>query len=106
MYAIIEDGGKQYKVEQGKRVCIELKELEEGQETVEFNNVLFIRDEDTITVGQPLIAGAKVIGKLNGQAMGEKLYPMQFRRRKNSRRRIGHRQKYLEVEITEIAVAG
>lgn len=106
MYAIIEDGGKQYKVEQGETLFIELKDLEEGQETVEFDNVLYIRDEDEITVGQPLIEGAKVVGKLFGQAAGPKLYPMQFRRRKNSRRRIGHRQKYLEVEITEIAKAG
>ncbi len=103
MYAIIEDGGKQYKVEQGETVCFELKELEEGQTQVEFDQVLFIKDDAGTIIGQPVVEGAKVIGKINGQEAGPKLYPMQFRRRKNSRRRIGHRQKYIEVEITEIA---
>lgn len=102
MYAIIEDGGSQYKVRQGDVVCVDLRQLQEGQEEIEFDRVLFYRDDDTALVGQPLVIGAKVVGKINGVQAAEKLYPMQFRRRKDSQRRIGHRQKYLEVEITSI----
>jgi len=103
VYAIIEDGGKQYKVEPGETVCVELRDLAENQEEVEFDRILYYSDDDTKLVGQPLVKGAKVVGKINGVAAGPKLYPMQHRRRKDSRRRIGHRQKYLELEITEIS---
>ncbi len=102
MYAIIEDGGKQYKVEEGQTLCVELRDLAEDQAEVEFDQVLYYSDDDTTLVGQPMLAGARVVGKLNGQAAGPKLHPMQFRRRKDSQRRIGHRQKYLEVLITSI----
>ena len=106
MYAIIEDGGKQYQVAMGDKLCVELHDLDEGQTELVFDQVMLVRgDDDTTVVGQPLIEGAKVVGKVNGVAAGPKLYPMQFRRRKNSRRRIGHRQKYLEVEITEITAS-
>ncbi|MBN2375249.1 MAG: 50S ribosomal protein L21 [Sedimentisphaerales bacterium] len=102
MYAIIEDGGKQYKVEQGQTVCVELRDLAEDQAEVEFDQVLYYSDDETTLVGQPILAGAKVVAQVNGQAAGPKLHPMQFRRRKDSQRRIGHRQKYLEVLITSI----
>ena len=102
MYAIIEDGGKQYKVQPGEKVCVELRELQEGQTELEFDQVVYLRDEDTVLVGRPLIEGARVIGKINATLPGPKLYPTHFRRRKDSQRRIGHRQKYLEVEITGI----
>lgn len=102
MYAIIEDGGKQYKVQQGDLVQIELRKLAEDQQQIEFERVLFYSDEETTLIGQPLVKGAKVLGKIAGQAKGPKLYPTQLRRRKDSQRRIGHRQKYTQVEITEI----
>ena len=102
MYAIIEDGGKQYKVQPGGTISVELRDLAQDQATVEFDNVLFYSDDDGSQVGQPLVSGMKVVGKVNGQSNGPKLYPMRFKRRKDSQRRIGHRQKYLEVEITEI----
>ncbi len=102
MYAIIEDGGKQYKVSQGDTLCVELRDLKEGQTELEFGQVLFVHDDKAVTVGQPTVKGAKVLGRINGIANGPKLNPMHFRRRKNSRSRIGHRQKYLEVEITQI----
>ena len=105
MYAIIDDGGRQYKVEQGQTICVDLRPLEEDQSAIEFDRVIFYRDDETTIVGQPFVAGAKVTGTINGLAAGPKLHPMQLRRRKNSRRRIGHRQKHLEVEITEIAKA-
>jgi large subunit ribosomal protein L21 len=103
VYAIIEDGGKQYKVEPGTVLSVETRDLAEGQKELEFDKVLFFRDEAGVVVGQPVIAGAKVVGKINGEATGPKLLSMQFRRRKNSRRRVGHRQKYLDVEIVKIS---
>ena len=103
MYAIIEDGGKQYKVEPGTVLSVELRDLAENQAEIQFDKVIFLKDDGDATIGQPYVAGAKVTAKLQGQANGPKLYPMQFRRRKNSRRRIGHRQKYLQVEVTGIS---
>ena len=102
MYAIIEDGGKQYKVQQGDTVCVELRDLDQQQESVEFDRVLFYRNDDDTVIGQPYVQGAKVLATVAGQANGPKVYPMHFKKRKNSRRRIGHRQKYLEVLITDI----
>jgi len=102
VYAIIEDSGKQYKVAQGEKVCVEVRDLEEGQTQIEFDRVLYLNDGDAALVGQPILDGAKVIATIQDTVAGPKLFPMQFRRRKNSRRRIGHRQKYIEVEITEI----
>ena len=102
MYAIIEDGGKQYKVEQGTALCVETRDLAEGQTQVEFDKVLFVRDDQGIEIGSPYVKGAKVTGTVNGTAAGPKVHPMKFRRRKNSKSRTGHRQKYLDVEITAI----
>ncbi|MBN1844579.1 MAG: 50S ribosomal protein L21 [Sedimentisphaerales bacterium] len=106
MYAIIDDGGKQYKVEPGQSLCVELRELGEDAGQLEFPHVLFYQDGETTLVGTPRVEGAKVLAKVSGEAFGPKVYPMQFRRRKDSRRRIGHRQKYLQVEITEIQKGG
>jgi len=103
VYAIIEDGGKQYKVSEGDVVCVELRDLKAEQTDIEFENVLFFRDGSTTLIGQPTIPGAKVRGKLTNWVTGPKLYAMQFKRRKDSQRRVGHRQKYLAVEITGIA---
>jgi len=103
VYVIIEDSGKQYKVQPGDVLCVDQRSLAEDQIELEFDRVIFYRDDEATEIGQPVVEGAKVKAKVNGNALGPKLYPMQFRRRKNSRRRIGHRQKYLEVEITEIS---
>ena len=102
MYAIIDDGGKQYKVQPGEVLYVELRELTGEQSSIEFDKVLFYSDDETTKVGQPLVEGAKVLGTINGQASGPKLHPMKLRRRKDSQKRIGHRQKYLEVKVTEI----
>ena len=107
MYAIIEQGGKQYKVEQGDVVNIELTEVAPDAKTIELNKVLFVADGTDIKVGTPFLDGAKVIATFKTTAedsvvKGDKLYPMQFRRRKNSSRRVGHRQKYLQVVIDAI----
>lgn len=103
MYAIIEDGGKQYKVEMGTILSVETRPLTEGQTEVEFGQVLFCRDDQATKVGQPYVQGAKVTGKIRAGTSGPKVHPTKFRRRKNSKSRTGHRQKYIEVEITGIA---
>jgi len=107
MYAIIEQGGKQYKVSEGDQLEIELTEVAPDAETIELDKVLFLSDGERISIGTPYIDGAKVVATFKTTAQdavvkGEKLYPMQFRRRKNSRRRIGHRQKYLQVVVDRI----
>jgi len=107
VYAIIEQGGKQYKVSEGDQLDIELTEIAPDAKKIELDKVLLINDDKETKVGSPYIKGAKVIGTFKttaGEALvkGEKLYPMNFRRRKNSRRRIGHRQKYLRIIIDKI----
>jgi len=107
MYAIIEQGGKQYKVSQGDVVNIELTEVADDAKTIELDKVLFVSDGSDVKVGTPYLDGAKVVASFKTTAedavvKGDKLYPMHFRRRKNSSRRIGHRQKYLQVVIDAI----
>jgi large subunit ribosomal protein L21 len=107
MYAVIEQGGKQYKVSKGDVIQIELTEVAPDAKTIELDKVLFVNNGQTVKVGAPYLDGAKVVAsfKVSGEeavVKGPKLYPMYFRRRKNSRRRIGHRQKYLQVMIDSI----
>jgi len=107
MYAVIEQGGKQYKVTDGDCLNIELTEVPVDAQTIEMDKVLFVNDGKKVKVGTPYLEGAKVIASFKTTAddavvKGPKLYPMHFRRRKNSRRRIGHRQKYLQVIIDKI----
>ena len=107
MYAVIEQGGKQYKVTEGDRLNIELTDVSADAKTIELDKVLFVSDGEEVKIGTPFLAGAKVVASFKstaGEAVvkGKKLYPMHFRRRKNSKRRIGHRQKYLQVVIDKI----
>ena len=107
MYAIIEQGGKQYKVSQGDTINIELTEVAPDATTIELDKVLFVSDGTEIKVGSPYLDGAKVVATFkttaeDGVVKGPKLYPMHFRRRKDSKRRIGHRQRYLQVTIDSI----
>jgi len=107
MYAIIEQGGRQYKVSDGDTLNIELTEVAPDAETIELDKVLFVSDGKKVQVGTPYVEGAKVIASFKTKAedaviKGPKLYPMHFRRRKNSQRRMGHRQKYLQITIKSI----
>jgi len=109
MYAVIETGGKQYKVSEGDTLNIELEETKANAKKIEFDKVLFANDGQSSKIGTPYLEGAKVTAKFGSTAeeaivKGPKLYPMHFRRRKNSKRRIGHRQKYLKVTIDKIKV--
>ncbi len=103
MFAIIESGSKQYKVSAGDRIEIYALGLDPGKE-VEFPNVLLVADGGKVVVGKPVIEGAKVVGTAEGVKKGGKLFPLSKRRRKNSQRRIGHRQKMSVVRIKEIVV--
>ncbi len=102
MYAIIEDGGRQYKVSSGDKLYVDLRNVPEGQDTIEFTQVLAVGEGVKAKIGQPVVEGAKVVAKVVGQVKGEKLHGYKFRRRKNYRRKLGHRQQYLEVTVSEI----
>ena len=107
MYAVVEQGGKQYKVAEGDRLNIDPTDVAPDAQTVEFEKVLFIGDGAKSKVGKPYVEGAKVVASFNGTAeasvvKGKKLHVTHFRRRKNSRCRIGHRQTYLQVTIDKI----
>ena len=109
MYAVIEQGSKQYKVAEGDWLNIELTDVSPDAETIELNKVLLVSDGEKVKIGTPLVDGAKVIASFKTTAeqalvKGKKLYPMYFRRRKNSKKRIGHRQKYLQVVIDKIEI--
>ncbi len=109
MYAVIEQGGKQYKVAEGDSLNIELTKVGAEATTIELDKVLFVSDGEDMKIGTPYLEGAKVTASFKTTAeeavvKGKKLYPMYFRRRKNSKRRIGHRQKYLQVTIDKIEV--
>ena len=107
MYAVIEQGGKQYKVSQGDVINIELTEVAADAKTIELDKVLFVSDGKTVQVGTPYLDGAKVVASFKVAAedavvSGPKLITGHFRRRKNSSKRIGHRQKYLQVVVDSI----
>ena len=104
MYAIIEDSGTQIKVKQGDTIKVALRELGAEQATVTFEKVLLVGDEGgDVKIGQPLVAGAKVVADILGEERGEKVRVVKFNRRKNYKRIKGHRQDHLKVKITEIA---
>jgi large subunit ribosomal protein L21 len=102
MYAIFFDGGRQYKVEEGQQLDIDFREVEAGAE-ITFDRVLAVSDGEQFRLGQPTVEGATVTAKVIAETKGEKIYVEKFRRRKNSKRRTGHRQPYVRVQITNIA---
>ncbi|MEM7782502.1 MAG: 50S ribosomal protein L21 [Planctomycetota bacterium] len=101
MYAIIADGGRQYKVEEGQTLEIDFRDVNEG-DTLTFDRVLAVSGESGFQLGKPTVEGATVQAKVLGQTKGDKIYIQKFRRRKNSKRRTGHRQKYVKVQIGSI----
>lgn len=100
--AIIKTGGKQYRVQPGTVLRIEKLEGEVGS-SITFDEVLLLGKGDQVKIGTPLVGGAKVVGELRAHGRGKKLIVYKFRRRKNYRRKAGHRQSYTEVEIKEIS---
>jgi large subunit ribosomal protein L21 len=104
MYAIIEDGGRQLQVEEGQQLDIDYRELSTGEQ-VKFDRVLAYRDDAGLKIGQPVIESASVIAEVVAVTQGPKLVIQKFRRRKNERRRTGHRQIHTRVQIKKIEVA-
>jgi large subunit ribosomal protein L21 len=103
MYAIIEDSGQQFKVSEGDVLRVDLRDLAEDAKEIEFGRVLLLAEEGNVRVGRPLVEGAKVQAEiLDPLAKGEKVHVYYFRRRKHSRSKVGHRQKYIEVRVTKI----
>ncbi|MDI7269664.1 MAG: 50S ribosomal protein L21 [Myxococcota bacterium] len=111
MYAILEMGGKQYRVKEGDRVLVEKIEGEAGAK-VTFDRVLMLGGgADTPAIGRPIVGGAAVDAEIVRQGRGPKLTIYKMKRRKNYRRKMGHRQAYTEIRVTAIrsghlAVAG
>ena len=105
MYAIIETGGKQYRVEKNDVIDVERVESAldstKGQ-SVEFKNVLFFNDGKNAKVGSPYVAQAVVKGEFLGDSKGPKVISFKYKQRKGVRRKVGHRQKYHRIKITEI----
>lgn len=101
MYAIIADGGRQYKVEEGQEVEIDYRDVAQGDQ-VTFDTVLAVSGDAGVKVGAPAVAGASVTAEVVGAKIGDKIYIQKFRRRKNYRRRTGHRQPYTVVRISKI----
>ena len=102
MYAVIRTGGKQYRVSEGDKLDVESLDAAPGDK-IEFPEVLLVRDGDTLEVGTPLVEGAKVTATVLEHGRGEKIRIVKFKRRKQYRRQMGHRQNFTRVEITGIA---
>jgi large subunit ribosomal protein L21 len=100
MYAVVRTGGKQYKVAPEMRVRVEKLEGEVG-DTIELNEVL-LAGGDSVKIGTPLLEGAKVVGTITDQGRGDKIVVFKLKRRKNYRRKQGHRQAYTEIRVDKI----
>ncbi len=104
MYAIIADGGRQYRVVEGQELDIDYRDVAKGAQ-IEFGRVLAVSSDDGVRLGQPTLQGAKVTAEVLGVQQGDKLFVQKLRRRKNHRRRVGHRQLYTRVRIDKIDTA-
>ena len=104
MYAIVQSGGRQVKMAPGSSVVVDLLESEAGAE-VTFEQVLFIgKDGGEFVAGAPFVANARVVGVVQGMARGPKIRVFMKKRRKGSRRTIGHRSKLTKVMVKDIVV--
>lgn len=101
MYAVIETGGKQYKVQEGDVVFIEKLEAGEGS-VVTFNKVLAVSKEGNVTFGSPVVASASVNAKVLGHGKDKKIIIFKYKAKKNYRNKTGHRQPYTKVQIDKI----
>ena len=101
MYAVIRTGGKQVRVEPGERVRVEKLAGDPGSE-IQFGDVLLVGDDESVTVGTPVVDGASVRGTITAQARHPKIRVFKMKRRKGYRRLQGHRQDYTEVQVDSI----
>jgi large subunit ribosomal protein L21 len=102
MYAVIQTGGKQYRVSEGDKIKVEMLTADEGA-SVELDKVLMIADGDNVKVGAPYVEGGKVTATVQSHGRGKKVKIIKFRRRKHHLKRQGHRQWYTELQVTGIS---
>ena len=102
MYAVIESGGKQHRVQEGEVLRLEKLEIATG-ENVDFDKVLMVADSGDVKVGAPYVEGSKVSGEVVSHGRGDKVRIIKFNRRKHHRKQMGHRQWFTEVKITGIS---
>lgn len=102
MHAVIQTGGKQYRVSEGDVLRVEKLDAEAGS-TLELSEVLLVSDGDSIKVGAPFVDGGKVTAEVSAHGRGDKIRVIKFKRRKKYRRTQGHRQDYTELKITGIS---
>ena len=103
MYAVIKTGGKQYRVSSGEKVKVEQLAADVGSQ-ITIDQVLMVADGDKITIGAPLVKGAKVQATVVDQGRADKINVFKMRRRKQSKKQQGHRQNYTEIQVDQIAV--
>ena len=103
MYAIVEINGQQFKTQQGQKLFVNrIKDAEQGQ-TGEFDKVLLIDNEGTVTVGAPTVEGAKIVAEVvNPLVKGDKVIVFKMKRRKDYRKKNGHRQQYTQIEVKSV----
>jgi large subunit ribosomal protein L21 len=102
MYAVIQTGGKQYRVSEGDKIKVEMLTADEGA-SIELDKVLMIADGDNVKVGAPYVEGGKVTATVQSHGRGKKVKIIKFRRRKHHLKRQGHRQWYTELQVTGIS---
>jgi large subunit ribosomal protein L21 len=105
IYAIIETGGKQYKVSPGQLVEVDRLDMVEG-DTVELDRVLLIADDERVTVGKPTVEGAKVIATSQGEGRSKKIIVFRYKPKVRYRKKTGHRQFYTSLSIDKIVGTG
>lgn len=101
MYAVLTTGGKQYRVQEGDVIYVE-KLNAEVESTVEFNEILVVANNGEIKVGKPVVEGAKVLGKVLAQGKAKKVVVFKYKRKKDYRRKAGHRQPYTKIQVEKI----
>ena len=102
MYAVIQTGGKQYRVSEGTTLRVEKIAADEGA-SIEIDKVLMVADGDDIKVGAPYVEGGKVTATVKAHGKGKKVRIIKFKRRKHHLKRQGHRQAYTEIGVTGIS---
>ena len=103
MYAIIEEGGKQFKVTSGDTILVD-RQVNDGEKSIKFDRVLLIGGEGEPQIGLPALAKATVSADVIGEEKGDKIDIQKYKRRKGYHKKIGHRQRYTRVKITGINV--
>jgi len=102
MHAVFVTGGKQYRAAEGDVLRVEKLAVDEGA-SVDFDQVLVVSDGESVKIGEPYVDGGKVTATVQAQGRGKKVMIIKFRRRKHSRKQMGHRQSYTELKITGIS---